>query len=41
VAVPEAFLEMLRRYYRPEVRRLRQLTSEIDLSLWPAFSDLG
>jgi hypothetical protein len=41
VAVPEEHLALLRRYYRPEVRRLLELTTEIDLSLWPDFRDLG
>jgi hypothetical protein len=41
VAVPEAFLEMLRRYYRPEVRRLLELTPEIDLANWANFRDLA
>jgi hypothetical protein len=40
VAVPDEHLELLRRYYRPEVERLRQLTTEIDLGLWPNFSQL-
>jgi hypothetical protein len=40
VAVPEEHLELLRHYYRPEVRRLLELTREIDLSLWPDFGDL-
>ena len=41
VSVPVEHLELLRRYYRPEVERLCQLTREIDLSLWPNFSQLG
>jgi hypothetical protein len=41
VAVPEAFLEMLRRYYRPEVQRLLGLTPEIDLDHWPNFRDVA
>jgi hypothetical protein len=41
VAVPDQHLELLRRYYRPEVERLRQLTTEIDLRLWPNFSQLA
>jgi hypothetical protein len=40
VSVPDEHLELLRRYYRPEVERLRRLTSEIDLALWPNFADL-
>jgi hypothetical protein len=40
VAVPAEHIELLRRYYGPEVERLRQLTSEIDLALWPNFRDL-
>lgn len=41
VAVPPEHLELLRRYYAPEVRRLRALTDEIDLSLWPNFRELA
>jgi len=41
VAVPEAHVELLRRYYRPDVERLLQLTSEVDLSLWPNFGHLA
>jgi hypothetical protein len=41
VAVPDEHLELLRRYYRPEVERLCQLTSEIDLALWPNFHTLA
>ena len=41
VSVPDEHLELLRRYYRPEVERLRQSAAEIDLSLWPNFSQLG
>jgi hypothetical protein len=41
VEVPEEHLDLLRRYYRPEVERLRALTSEIDLALWPNFSELA
>lgn len=40
MAVPSEHLELLRRYYAPEVRRLQKLTTEIDLSLWPNFRDL-
>ena len=41
VAVPAEHLDLLRRYYRPEVERLRRLTPEIDLSLWPNFADIS
>jgi hypothetical protein len=41
VAVPDEHVELLRRYYRPDVERLLRLTSEIDLSLWPNFGHLG
>ena len=41
VSVPAEHLELLRRYYRPEVERLCRLTPEIDLALWPNFRALG
>jgi hypothetical protein len=41
MAVPPEHLQLLIRYYVPEVRRLRELTSEIDLALWPNFRDLA
>jgi hypothetical protein len=41
LAVPSQHLELLKRYYVPEVRRLRGLTAEIDLTLWPNFRDLA
>ena len=40
VDVPSEHIELLRRYYAPEVRRLRDLAPDLDLSLWPHFSDL-
>jgi hypothetical protein len=40
VSVPAEHIDLLRRYLRPEVRRLTALTSEIDLSLWPNFRDV-
>ena len=33
--------EVLRRLYRPEVRRLRELVPDLDLSLWPDYADLA
>jgi hypothetical protein len=41
VAVPEEHLELLCRYYRPDVERLRVLLPEIDMSLWPNYQDLA
>ena len=41
VAVPPEHVELLRRYYRPEVERLRRLMPDLDLSLWPNFTDLA
>jgi hypothetical protein len=41
VGVPEEHLALLRRYYRPEVERLRRFMPELDLGLWPHFSDLA
>jgi len=40
VIVPQEHLELLRRYYRPEVERLKTLMPELDLSLWKHFDDL-
>jgi len=31
---------LLRRYYAPEVERLKGLMPDLDLSLWPHFTDL-
>ena len=39
--VPPQHLELLRRYYRPEVERLRGRMPDLDLSLWPNFADLA
>jgi hypothetical protein len=39
--VPAEHLDLLRRYYRPEVERLRERMADLDLSLWPNFSDLA
>jgi hypothetical protein len=39
LTVPPEHLELLRRYYTPDVRRLQALTPEIDLSLWPNFRE--
>lgn len=41
VAVPQQHLELLQRYYRPEVERLAGLMPDLDLSLWPYFKDLA
>ena len=41
VSVPEEHIELLRRYYRPEIERLRALMPDLDLSLWPNFSELA
>jgi hypothetical protein len=41
VAVPEEHLELLRRYYRPDVQRLRALLPDLDMSLWPNYRDLA
>ena len=40
VDVPSEHIELLRRYYALDVRRLRDLAPDLDLSLWPHFSDL-
>jgi len=37
VDVPAEFLDMLRRYYEPEVARLERLVPDLDLSLWPTY----
>jgi len=39
--MPEEHIGLLRRYYRPEVERLRDMVPDLDLSLWPYFDDLG
>jgi hypothetical protein len=41
VTVPESQVEALKGYYRPEVTRLRGLMPDLDLSLWPHFSQLA
>jgi Sulfotransferase family len=41
VVVEPERLDLLRRLYRPEVLRLKELVPELDLSLWPNFADLG
>jgi hypothetical protein len=41
VEVPQAHIDLLRRYYRPEVERLAGLMPDLDLSLWPHFKDLA
>ena len=37
--VPPEHLDLLKRYYRPEVERLRAWMPDLDLSLWPNFAD--
>ena len=39
VSVPPEHLELLARYYTPEVERLRNLVPDLDLELWPHFAD--
>lgn len=41
VHVPDEHLQLLRRYYRPEVERLRDLMPDLDVSRWPYFADLA
>ena len=41
VSTPDEHIELLRRYYRPEVERLRVAMPDLDLTLWPNFSDLA
>lgn len=41
VSVPPEHLELLRRYYRPEVERLRASVPDLDLALWPSFADMA
>ncbi len=41
VSVPDEHLDLLRRYYRPEVERLRVMLPQFDLSQWPHFDDLA
>jgi hypothetical protein len=40
VAVPQEHLDVLARYYRPEIARLRVLLPDLDLSVWPNYRDL-
>ncbi len=40
VSVPDEHLALLRRYYRPEVERLRARVPDLDLALWEHFRDL-
>ena len=39
--IPPQHLDLLRRYYRPEVERLRSWMPDLDLSLWPNFADMA
>ena len=39
VVVPRQHIELLRRYYRPEVERLASIMPDLDLTLWPHFKD--
>ena len=39
VTVPAEHIDLLARYYRPEVERLRVLVPDLDVSLWPHFLD--
>ena len=41
VDVPPEHLQLLAHYYRPEVERLRKHMPDLDLSLWPHFTDLA
>ncbi len=41
VDVPPEHLQLLARYYRPEIERLRAYMPDLDLSLWPHFRDLA
>ena len=41
VPVPKEYLALLRRYYRPEVERLRGLMPDLEPSLWSNFRDLA
>lgn len=41
VSTPDEHIQLLRRYYRPEVERLRAVMPDLDLSLWPNFSDMA
>lgn len=41
VSTPDEHIELLRRYFRPEIERLRSIVPGLDLSLWPHFSDLA
>jgi hypothetical protein len=40
VGIPQEHVDLLRRYYRPEVKRLKALVPDLDLELWKHFSDL-
>jgi hypothetical protein len=40
VSTPDEHMRLLRGYYRPEVQRLRAVMPDLDLSLWPNFSDM-
>ena len=41
VAVRVEHLDLLRRYYRPEVERVREMVPHLDLSLWENFRDMA
>jgi hypothetical protein len=41
VRVPSEHLELLRRYYRPDVRHLADLVPDLDLDAWPNYRDLA
>ncbi len=41
LSVPAEHIEMLKRYYGPQVERLRVLMPDFDAALWPHFADLA
>jgi hypothetical protein len=40
VSVPQEHIDLLRRFYRPEVERLKTLVPDLDLALWKHFTDI-
>jgi hypothetical protein len=41
VSVPDEHIDLLRRYYRTDVERLKAMLPQLDLSVWPHFREIA